>query len=791
MRVDVAYRPLRIGWAIGDGDFEAFRSAVRMSYALWGGRFNPIIIADGPDEAGDLVEAFRVDFVVPLGESGIAAAFAKRFPYLISPFFSEAIFSGDAEHGGRSHALDVYNEFVHLRGKPAWEWVTKEQVRLYTWEPDDPLADFFLVDLGDYPNVDEVHIPYRRLLEEAADAKTASINSKEKLPSDLLQHPSIPFISRYGLQRHHSTWAGWDQPGFFSGDAGNLRDLVMYWNLRAADIPVFFVDPNHIERYGETIDDWATRLGQRLSNRRIEYERQLALWVRMDGGGTTPESIEAIRRPLGDRVRMICRVSEGSWSGSVRPPIMYFDQVSTLGVVGEEWGKLKVSFALDQKPYCGDPWFHTQMLVASLPFIAGPYGDEQRTFQPPFIPELNEFYARAMHFEYNKLRSEPSGVGLVVDAADASSFLHALQADDFVERVMDFVGFTAKLSPAGLIARQLIAQLGGVDGARAFKIPGVRRLLKTHGPQDPFTKKAALELIGGRDPENPDARFSDHEGLYIERRCRGASLTPGDVFGYMVEKGLFRIGAELECSNCKMRSWISLNDLRQRVVCELCGREFDTARQLVDGSWHYRRSGVLGAERNAQGAVPVVLTLQQFKVNLGSLDSHLYSPSLDLKAKTGGGLPECEIDFAWFVHRSYPDKTAVIIGECKDRGRQWAGNRGNGTIDAEDVENLRRVADAFPARRFDAFVALVKLCPFTAEEIALARTLNTRHRLRAIMLTARELEPLHFFDRTRLEFTGFNPYGGRPEDLAAATAEMYFRNTQSGPSNQGAPEGTV
>lgn len=784
MRVDVAYRPLRIGWAINDGDFESFRSAVRMSYALWGGRFNPIIMVDKAGEADDLVEAFRVDFLVPLGESDAVRTFAERFPHLINPFFSEAIFVGGAEHGGRSHVLDIYNELVHLRGKPEWQSLKDEGIRLYSWQADDPLADFFLIWLGDYPSRDEVHIPYRRLLEDAADAKTVIIDRGAKLPTDLFRQPGIPAVSGYGLRRHHSVWAGWDQPGFFSGAARNLNDLVTYWNLRAADIPVLFIDPDYIDRYGEGIDEWAMRLGRGLSGRRFEYERQLAVWVRMDDSGTTPESVAAVFRPFGVRARMIYRVGKVSWGASIRPPVMYFDQVSTLGVVGEEWGKLKVSFPLDRRPYCGEAWFHTQMLVASLSFLGGLYGNEQRTFRPPFVPELNEFYARAMHFEYNKVRSEPGGIGVIVDAADASSFLYALPTSDLVERVMDLAGFSAKLSAGGLIARQLITQLGGVDGARAFKIPGVRRLLRTYGPTDPFTKKAALELIGGRDPKNPAARFSDHEGLYIERRAVGTKLTPRAVFGYMVEKGLFRIGAELECSNCGMKSWTSLDDLKQRVTCELCGRDFDATRQLVDGCWHYRRSGVLGGERNAQGAIPIALTLQQFEVNLSPLDSHLYSPSLDLKSKAPGGLSKCEIDFAWFIPR-YPEKTAAIIGECKDRGKQWGSDRDRGTINSEDIENLRRVADAFPPKRFDAYVALVKLCPFTTEEIALAKTLNTPHGDRVIMLTARELEPWHFFDRTKLEVPGFRHYGSRPEDLAAATAELYFRDAPNRGSNQG------
>jgi hypothetical protein len=377
-----------------------------------------------------------------------------------------------------------------------------------------------------------------------------------------------------------------------------------------------------------------------------------------------------------------------------------------------------------------------------------------------------------MHFEYNKLRSESERVGLVIDACDTSSFIYAMPVSDLIERVFDLAGYSTELSAGGLIARQLIAQLGGVDGARVFKIPGVRRLLKTHGPTAAFTKKGALQLIGSKDPESPGAAFKDYERLYIEPRAHNTKLEPEAVFTYLVEKGLFRIGAELKCPNCRMSGWTALDSLKQRVVCELCGREFDATRQLVSGIWHYRRSGVLGAERNAQGAVPVALTLQQFQVNLGgSLHPGMYSPSLDLKPKDRADLPKCEIDFVWLIPRSYPDKAAIILGECKDRG----GRGGKDTIDAEDIDHLRRAADALPQKRLETFIALVKLCPFTADEIALAKTLNSQYRRRAILLTERELEPYHFYERTKLEFKTIKQFASTPEQLATTTAEMYFK----------------
>lgn len=90
-----------------------------------------------------------------------------------------------------------------------------------------------------------------------------------------------------------------------------------------------------------------------------------------------------------------------------------------------------------------------------------------------------------------------------------------------------------------------------------------------------------------------------------------------------------------------------------------------------------------------------------------------------------------------------------------------------------DIANLRRLADALPKNRFEVFFLLAKLRPFTSEEIALARTLNGPYQSRVIMLTARELEPYHIFERTKLEFE-IDEHAINAEDLALATAKIYF-----------------
>ena len=91
------------------------------------------------------------------------------------------------------------------------------------------------------------------------------------------------------------------------------------------------------------------------------------------------KAMEEVAKPFkAEEVSSIIRVGDGSWNGlNIRPPMMSLGDVSTLGVIGVESGKPKISFSLDNKPFSDDGWFHTQKLVASLSFIGGLYDDEQ------------------------------------------------------------------------------------------------------------------------------------------------------------------------------------------------------------------------------------------------------------------------------------------------------------------------------------------------------------------------------------------------------------------------------
>src|SRR3954465_5954524 len=117
-RIDICYRPMRIAWAIQSGDRDAFRQAVRLTNTLWGGLFNPIVLVDRPEEAKQIIEQFRADFVWPIGDSAAVKDFPSQFSHLINPLFPDLLFLKDSRAPTRAHLLDIHNMLVHLQHTP-------------------------------------------------------------------------------------------------------------------------------------------------------------------------------------------------------------------------------------------------------------------------------------------------------------------------------------------------------------------------------------------------------------------------------------------------------------------------------------------------------------------------------------------------------------------------------------------------------------------------------------------------------------------------------------------------
>jgi hypothetical protein len=100
-----------------------------------------------------------------------------------------------------------------------------------------------------------------------------------------------------------------------------------------------------------------------------------------------------------------------------------------------------------------------------------------------------------------------------------------------------------------------------------------------------------------------------------------------------------------------------------------------------------------------------------------------------------------------------------------------------------DIDRLKKVANALPKDRFDVYVLISKLAPFTANEIAAAKTLTSQYQNRVILLTSDELEPYHVYDRLSGPLKP-HVHAGSGRQLAEATAMIYLPRSPPGMAEQ-------
>jgi hypothetical protein len=291
-------------------------------------------------------------------------------------------------------------------------------------------------------------------------------------------------------------------------------------------------------------------------------------------------------------------------------------------------------------------------------------------------------------------------------------------------------------------------------------------LLRAYGPDQSFTQGAAEKIIGDFDESTGRMRFSAFENLYIQRRERG-KLTPGEVFQYMIGRGIFRVGLDFKCVNCELTSWIPIDDIRTVSTCIYCGHQFDVTSQLKDRDWRYRRSGLFGRNDDQLGSIPVTLALQQLETSLQ--DSLLMcTTALEFESALPN-IETCESDFLAVVAGAAGlDETPVqlLFGEAKT-GKEF---------DGDDVRKLGNLADAVQPRG-SAFIMFAKTEAFTENEIRLARTLNSDHHWRVILWSRDELEPYDVYERSG-EKLGQRKYAGTLTDMARITHQLWFAEPQ-------------
>ena len=571
-------------------------------------------------------------------------------------------------------------------------------------------------------------------------------------------------LTAYDLGGRHGG-RGWLAPGVVLGSVTDLDALAMLWNLRAAGARVTLYDESH----GARLKPFVNALLAKLRGPGLDEEARVNFWMRCD-----PPRDDSWKPDLeiGDLPVCLCDGRRGTlWSGmNIKADERYFS-VRYRNVVPsytESDGRRNASFALPDRPFSDD-----DVQAAGQKFAvvvdASQYGgpDAELTFETPLAPRLNEFYGRNFHYEYDAARSQrghlrKGAVAIITDVSTQRLQVNAFPVFAWMKAFFALCGMDISRSEAGLRCSRIMAQMGSVQGCRVFKIRGVRNLLRKYGVDEHFTRSGAIGVIRDVDPESGAVGFDAFKDLFIERREK-EDLKPDDVLRYLLKRHVFRVGLEFTCPNCELPSWIHLDDVKTRSSCSYCDHLYDVAAQLKDRDWRYRRSGIFGRDDHQLGAVPVAITLQQLATSLHE-NFMMYSTAMNFRP-AGAAIEPCELDFVGVVGGlgGMESPVQIVFGEAKTKG----------SIDANDMRKLGKLANAVPRDLAQAYILLSKTGTFLPDEIAPAKTLNGEYQRRVILWSREELEPYFVYERAK-DRLGGAWHAVTLSDMAAITHRLYF-----------------
>lgn len=747
--INVMYKPLRIGFLIPEGDINALVQAATINSLLWGGINNPMIpIGADINQAKSLIEIFNVDTIFSIDDSiDLDKLYDKYSQIRYAQWIGHLNFLDEdwQVKGRKSYCLDILNIIDHIWNTRTHAWPSdkKSNYIKVSWDAEDTEARIFPLLFGAFPKPDSV---FEQDFYEGLHSDKTHILPNFDIPSSIIEKKHLIQLTSYQLQtdiqeRHTDS--------LYVGSGSSFEDVLHFWNLRAAGIPVLFCNYNNLKRWSSFIQAYLEKLQERLQRRPVNSKFGPDI-IPVYYYGLKDSDIEVFRQSFNVNARFSSRnlktPRSNRLSFPIKPVAPFLQERVVLANVERENSRYEVSCELPPLSFIdpNDQRARFQNFVAMFsPFTEFAY--PLHTIRVPLLRGLLEDFGRDILFDPHNAVLQEEGIGLVTSSFRGSKNLHPISYDVLVERVLRYVGIKSELSQAGILAKTLVEQLGGLEGSRVLKIRGVRKLIKAYSVNDNFDKGAARCHI------NDSGDIERFESLYI----KGAKATAELAFDTLLEKGLIRTGLDLQCAKCHLSNWLPVNRLDESWSCEYCGEKQPIATLLASsaGKWRFRKSGLLGKDNNQEGAIPVLLTLLQFE---RILEHHGFVYSTGIKLN--GNNIDCEVNLCilqYIRHEQaswdFQSKLEIGIGECKDEG---------GSIDDNDAQKLKEVYRRLNTEDIRCYLIFSKAADnFSEKEILLFKTLR-KEGIPLILFTNNELEPYY-------------PY----EKLQKASSRTLFANT--------------
>jgi hypothetical protein len=711
-------RPLRFAFLVDTNDRAAVRKAIQLSSMQWGGMFNPIVPVFGsrlptrwsreprfvlakPKAITDgYLEGFDPDYIVPLTAS-LEGKVETRNAEIITPeqMLGEFMRDGFPQYGVgvlelASHVAD--KEFKYVRQTPLTV-ILPQFARAHSL--------FLSAVFGDLlPEVAALLKQYFGRALSMSEPRCSVEDYPNLLGADHLFVRRMT-VAEIDYQPRDAT--------VYCMDATDPLDVVDYWNLRAAGFYVIpaprqaFWVPGVKKMVRKFVED---NYGPHHHNPDYYFHSTFQV-----GRGITQSDVAAFVRALeipAPEKPMQPNLSIRWWYPRL------WDRWARL----ETEERVGVFFSDEREVTIKDEEGSAELRALGPSFASDP----RSSLEPRFANELDyrvygaqepvaevlphgsrNLAARVARFGIDNFRLSLSGPVYLASRNDSRIFFSIPKAEHFMLCWFREAGWTAELSQAGRIAKQMLRRLGGEYGIHLIDHEGVVQLLDKH----------ASEKLDPADPQKPRApkwipesvltgeidRILRQEGSLVERERYLAMLRERDVL---------RLGLQLHCPTCTRWLWKAIGDLDEQVECEHCLTRFSvSAASPDDRRWSFKPVGPFNVRDFAGGGYTSLLTWKFFKGTRDRATTPIMSVELGKDSTTR------EVDLALFCNDgpSRSPKVELVLVECKSYD----------AFEASDIAKMQHLGEQVP----EAILTFAKLGKgLNSAEVSLLTRLVMRQR---------------------------------------------------------------
>lgn len=690
--VDIKIRPTKLAFLVDPNSASQVREAIRLASSLWGGVFFPIIplfkrmpanwrerplsLPAASDVVRGYIDAFDPDILVQFSASLPSYLTDTRLP-IVTP---QEIWAGVRSLDEPSYGIGVFT-LLDAIYKECFKYKAKYPTRVVIPVIPNKLGLFWASVYGEYS--DEILSEITSHYAEPLDVERPPVTA-ESFPVLTGQDVLFPRRSTaWGLSTHGRLNHGRDACIFFM-DASCVEDVVDYWNLRATGRNVLPLPKQFLQD-----ESFRSVVVEFLVDERRQWPHDpkhfdVASFIR--SRHSTMDEMQAYAKTLAFPRANSSTVGESYCSLQHWYPRIWDEWArgrdgGVLDVYAEGAHSIDIASSSDLemriKPlvpeFAPQNWFGSQGLCANE-FDLRVFGAEEH---------LAEVYPK---IKGDHLANAISGIGGLRGTWRIGRHgLVKLVQDSFVESRtvpssekiffawLEDQGWTAELSPPGILAKQILKRLGGYPMLLANR--AVLGLLE-HMNGGSVSRNGI--------PIEANRITAAREMSVGEVKSRLKNLTLYDTF---LKSGVFKLGLRTQCPTCQRNSWFAMSALSESLECPKCLSSFPAAGNVdqSSGGWYYRTAGPFSVPNYADGAHAVLLTIETLSDRMLST---LRTTSVPSFTATSPDKRNMEADFAMFWRETLngEQNEGLLFGECKTYGQ----------FEAKDVARMRELAETFP-----------------------------------------------------------------------------------------------